>query len=97
MHSQINRFKHLPHWFWEIENKEKFRGSSCWQNTAAQQVRHLSCAQTTHNSGGKPVRYWKVPLERKNDAVSKRSNPRTMGYIRANIIWDKWYRLLRLW
>jgi hypothetical protein len=38
---------------------------------------------------GKPVRNWKVPLERKNDAVSKRSNPRTMGYIKANIIWDK--------
>ena len=38
---------------------------------------------------GKPVRYWKVPLERKNDAVSKRSNPRTIGYMRANTIWDK--------
>ena len=34
-------------------------------------------------------RNWKVPLERKNDAVSKRSNPKTMGYIKANIIWDK--------
>lgn len=45
---------------------------------------------------GSPVRYWKVPLERKNDAVSKRSNPRTMGYIKAKIIWDKWYRRFRL-
>jgi len=44
---------------------------------------------------GKPVSYWKVPLKRKNDAVSRRSRPKTMGYIRASIIWDKWYRLLR--
>jgi hypothetical protein len=39
MHTQINRFKHLPRWFWEIENKEKFRGSSYWHNAAAQHVR----------------------------------------------------------
>jgi hypothetical protein len=39
MHTPVNRFKHLPRWSWEIENKEKFRGSSYWPNAAAQQVR----------------------------------------------------------
>jgi hypothetical protein len=38
---------------------------------------------------GSPVRYWKVPLKRKNDAVSRRSNPSTTGYTRASIIWDR--------
>jgi hypothetical protein len=51
MRTQVNRFKHLPHWSCEIENKEKFRGSSYWHNTAAQQVWHPLCAQATHNSG----------------------------------------------
>jgi hypothetical protein len=51
MRTQVNRFKHLPHWSCEIENKGKFRGSSYWHNTAAQQVWHPLCAQATHNSG----------------------------------------------
>jgi hypothetical protein len=28
---------------------------------------------------GRPVRYWNVPLERRNEAVSMRSRPKTMG------------------
>lgn len=63
MHTQVNRFKHLPRWFWEIENKEKFRGSSYWHNTAAQQARRAPCAQTLHNSG--------ISLRSLNDAVMK--------------------------
>src|ERR1035438_3977721 len=51
MRTHVNRFKHLPHWSCEIENKGKFRGSSYWHNTAAQQVWHPLCAQATHNSG----------------------------------------------
>jgi hypothetical protein len=56
MRTQVNRFKHLPHWSCEIENKGKFRGSSYWHNTAAQQVWHPLCAQATHNSGEKEQR-----------------------------------------
>ena len=40
MHTQVNRFKHLPHRTWKIENVGEFRGSSYWHNTAAQQVRY---------------------------------------------------------
>lgn len=48
----VNRFKHLPRWSWEIENKGKFRGSSCWHNTAARHVGHRQCVLATHNLGG---------------------------------------------
>ena len=52
------------------------------------------CIRSKHESGawckkrrnvcgsgkpGSPVRYWKAPLKRKNDAVSKRTKPNTMG------------------
>src|SRR5260370_30306826 len=51
MHTQLNRFKHLSNWSWEIGNKGKFRGSSYWLNTTDQQATRQTCAQPLHNSG----------------------------------------------
>jgi len=51
MHTQLNRFKHLSTWSWEIGNEGDFRGSSYWHNTADQQPTHPRCAQSLHNSG----------------------------------------------
>jgi hypothetical protein len=51
MHMQDNRFKALTHLALRNRIWGRIRGSICLATSAAQQIRHLPCAQTAHNLG----------------------------------------------
>lgn len=64
----------LPHWFWKIENKEQFRDSNYWLNTAALQVSHSTSALAMHNSGGNDPTFFKHYREVEHRDGSRETN-----------------------